>query len=338
MTTNCLKFSLITTSFVLVSTICFGQNTNFSGFMDVNSNYDNATRTFDFKLGTLSTYITSNVTDNISFLNENTLGIKPNGEYKVGLERAIIKYTVDNYLNFSMGKFHTPVSYWNITYHHGRVLQPTSTLPLFFQSHIMERHTTGFLISGDFIGKKNFGYRLLIGNGIGSTAFKDNDSSKSITMHVQFDPIKDITFFAAAYYDRISSNLSNQNGVLLTENINQNLYSTGLIYHPTDAKFELLSEFFIVKNYVKSATKWNRSGYFYIGYSLKKLITTYYRLDHVNITEDDPYFSIDKISGHTLGIRYNFSYLARLNLEYQYVRSDVKQNMSSVRMQFAVGF
>lgn len=338
MKTNRLKYSLITISFVLISTICFGQNTNFSGFMDVNSKYDDATETFDFNLGAISTYITSDITDNISFLNENTLGIKPNGEYKVGLERAIIKYTVDNYLNFSIGKFHSPASYWNITYHHGRVLQQTTTLPLFFQNRIIDRHTTGFMISGDFISEKNFAYRFLIGNGLGSTAFKDNDRTKSITMQVQFDPIKDATFFAAAYYDRISSNVPNRNGTLLTENVNQNLYSAGLIYHPTDAKFELLSEFFIVKNDIKSlATKWNSSGYFYVGYSLKKL-TPYYRLDHVNITENDPYFVIDKISGHTLGLRYNFSYLARVNVEYQNTRRDVGQNMSSVRMQFAVGF
>ncbi len=111
-----------------------------------------------------------------------------------------------------------------------------------------------------------------------------------------------------------------------------------MIYHPTDAKFELLSEFFIVKHDIKSlATKWNSSGYFYLGYSFKP-ITSYYRFDNINITKNDPFFTIDKLNGHTLGLRCNFSYLARLNLEYQYIGSDIKKNLSSVRMQFAVGF
>ena len=306
--------------------------------MDVNNKYDNATKRIDFNLGALSTYITSDITDNISFLNENTLGIKPSGEYKVGLERAIIKYTVDNYLNLSMGKFHTPVSYWNITYHHGRVLQPTATLPLFFQNRILERHTTGFMVSGDFITPNNFGYRVLVGNGIGSTAFKDNDRWKSLTLQVQFDPIQNITFFASAYFDKISSNVPNQNGVLLTESMAQTLYSAGLIHHPTGSKFELLSEFFIVKHNIKPIdTKWNSAGYLYLGYSLKKL-TPFYRFDHVDITKNDPYFSIDEVGGHTLGLRYNFNYLARLNLEYQYVGSDAKKNIRTVSIQLAVGF
>ena len=225
--------------------------------MDVNIEYDNLTNKVDFRLGNLSTYILSDITDNISFLNENTIRMQSDGSFKFVVERVYIKFTVENYLGISIGKFHTPVSYWNIVYHHGRVLQPTTTPPFIIQDGIITRHTTGLMINGDFIGKKNFAYRLLIGNGIGSSSIFDNDSTKSITMNVQFNPMEDITFFVAAYFDRISSNVPNLNGVLLTENIDQKLFSTGLIYNPKRSKIMLLSEFYIIKNKIQILIKLN---------------------------------------------------------------------------------
>ncbi|MEZ5441320.1 MAG: hypothetical protein R3F15_07515 [Lysobacterales bacterium] len=46
------------------------------------------------------------------------------------MERLILKYDINNASQFSVGRFHAPVGYWNQYYHHGRWLQVSKDRPL----------------------------------------------------------------------------------------------------------------------------------------------------------------------------------------------------------------
>jgi hypothetical protein len=80
-----------------------------------------------------------------------------------------------------VGKHHTPVNYWNYTYHHGRVFFPTIERPLLFEAEIIPLHTNGISLQGQNLGSAKFGYDVMIGNGLGSSDITDNDNRKSIT-------------------------------------------------------------------------------------------------------------------------------------------------------------
>jgi hypothetical protein len=86
------------------------------------------------------------------------------------VHRTMLKYTHSDALKLSIGRFHTPVSYWNVTYHHGAWLQTTVTRPkmLDFSSPFLPLHFTGAFAEGDVpSGPLNLGYSLGIGNGRG---------------------------------------------------------------------------------------------------------------------------------------------------------------------------
>src|SRR5665647_1763752 len=48
-----------------------------------------------------------------------------------------ITYNIQGNNNIIIGKIHTPLNYWNDTYHHGRFFFPTIERPLIFGSNII---------------------------------------------------------------------------------------------------------------------------------------------------------------------------------------------------------
>jgi len=324
---------------VVLSHLCVGQITKSNGFMTMNTIYDQTDRNVDFKLGQVVTFITADITDKISILNETTFGPGPGeSEFVVSVERAIIKYELNNYLNFYIGKFHTPVSNWNIVYHHGLVLQPGAMLPLLFSRRIIDRHTTGVMVGGDFIGKYNFGYRFLVGNGIGSTAFADNDKNKSLSMNVHAYPIENFQVTLSAYFDQISEGVNAPNMSPLAASVRQSLYSLSIDFNPPERHLELFSEFYVVKNESESDDAgWSTSGFVHTGYSFGKW-TPYYRYDFISIQDQDPYFLPGNATMHTVGLRVSFNYLANIKLEYQRTNNESDQITDVMMLQFGIGF
>ncbi len=53
-----------------------------------------------------------------------------NSDSTVKMERVVVKYDIDNNSQFSVGRFHSTVGYWNQYYHHGRWLQVTKDRPV----------------------------------------------------------------------------------------------------------------------------------------------------------------------------------------------------------------
>ncbi|MBL0340645.1 MAG: hypothetical protein IPP71_06830 [Bacteroidetes bacterium] len=108
------------------------QDTKILGFVDVLSYYKNDKLSFAF--GEQDLFITSELTDKISFLGETVFKFdsESNSNFNISVERVIIRYNLKGNHYFVVGKHHTPVNYWNETYHHGRVFSPNIFRPLLF--------------------------------------------------------------------------------------------------------------------------------------------------------------------------------------------------------------
>src|SRR4029079_917110 len=126
--------------------------------------------------------------DRLSFLGESVFKYTPSSptEFSVSIERVVIKYNFYGNNNLLIGKHHTPLNYWNDTYHHGRLFFPTINRPLLFAAEIIPLHTTGISLQGQNLGSLKFGYDLMVGNGLGSSNVTDNDKHKSVTAAVHF--------------------------------------------------------------------------------------------------------------------------------------------------------
>lgn len=111
--------------------------------MDVFSYYQNGK--VSFGLGGQDLFITSVITERLSFLGETVFKYSPESEteFNISVERIILKYNHAGNHSVLIGKHHTPINYWNDTYHHGRVFFPTIDRPLLFAQGIIPLHTTG---------------------------------------------------------------------------------------------------------------------------------------------------------------------------------------------------
>ena len=134
----------------------------------------------NFSLGEQELFINGKFNDDFSFLGEITLNYSGHGNYRLNIERLRLKYNYYKNHSLIIGKFHTPVNYWNDVYFHARLFFPTIDRPLMFSKWIPV-HTFGMRLQGQNIGKYNFGYDLLFGSGMGSEDVYNVFNETSIT-------------------------------------------------------------------------------------------------------------------------------------------------------------
>jgi hypothetical protein len=329
-------------SFFFVALCCLfkissAQNTTIRGFADVSSSYEKSKLSFGF--GEQDLFITSEITDRISFLGESVFKFDPTSatEFGVSIERIVLKYNFFGNHNILAGKHHTPINYWNDTYHHGRVFFPTIDRPLLFNADIIPLHTTGVSFQGMNLGELKFGYDVMVGNGIGASSVQDNDKSKSLTLAAHIKPADRLQIGASYYHDAISKGATLHNGEQVKWNVNQNLVTGSVAYF--GRKFEVLAESTTGFNHTDTTgTKTTNASYLYSGYRITDKWTPYIRLDRLHYQNGELLFHKNNTTAFLMGIRYQISYLAVLKLEYQFYRSEMDGDQNRIVAQFAVGF
>lgn len=329
--TSCFTFFIASVSFGQY----LSQSTQIRGFVDVTGGYNKKT---SFGFGEQDLFITSAVTDRISFLGETVFKYDSteNTEFAISVERVIITYNLKDNHNLVMGKVHTPLNYWNDTYHHGRVLFPTIDRPLLFSSRIIPLHTTGVGLEGREIGRLKFGYNLFVGNGLGSSEVSDNDKDKSVTAAFHIKPAERLRLGLSYYYDAIADS-ADVHGMVMEHAVKQHLVSASVARF--GKKFEFLSEATMGMNHTDSTgTKNTFAGYAYAGYKIKEKYVPYLRYDNIKYQDGEMYYMKNDMQSFVAGIRYEISYLAVVKLEYQHIDYEMGDNVDKLTVQFAIGF
>jgi hypothetical protein len=328
--------------FIFLSGVFFTQflkaQTQIRGFVDVNSAY--ADDKVSFALGEQDLFITSEISDRISFLGETVFKYSAPSPtlFDMSMERVVIKYNYAGNHNLLAGKHHTPVNYWNDTYHHGRVFFPTVYRPLLFSENIIPLHTTGISFSGHDLGKLKFGYDFMVGNGIGSGDLADNDEFKSFTAAAHVKPLNNFRIGASYYSDIISkgAKMPHSSEVVGSE-ITQQLISGSLSYFSRHAEF--LFEGTHVSNKSDSTGTANTiAAYAYAGCRLFGKWVPYARFDYLNFDKNEIYFHNDNTMAFIGGIRFEINYLAVVKIEFQHTDFDMMEDTDTITAQFAIGF
>jgi hypothetical protein len=89
-------------------------------------------------------------------------------EYSTEIERLIVKYDFSDRYKLSAGRYHTPIGYWNSSFHHGAWLQTSVSRPemVKFGSQLVPIHFVGILLEGNLpSGDLGLHYRAGFGNG-----------------------------------------------------------------------------------------------------------------------------------------------------------------------------
>ena len=314
------------------------QNTKIRGFIEVNTTLQEDELSFGF--GEQDLFITSEINDNISFLGETVFKYEGDSinKFNVSIERIVIKYNYKGNHSVLFGKHHTPINYWNDSYHHGRVFFPTIDRPLLFKAHIIPIHTTGIALQGQNLGKLKFGYNLMLGNGLASGDIKDNDKYKSITAALHIKPLDKLQLGLAYYNDVISEGSEvHDNHFVAEENITQQLLTGTVAYF--GSKYEVLAEGTFATSKADALGRANAFiSYLYAGVKIKEKWVPYFRIDNLHYQDDEFYFNNDNTTSFVAGLRYEINYLAVVKLEYQHTDTDILGHMNKLTAQIAIGF
>lgn len=347
-----LQIVFATTLLFVIATNSHAQKTKLQVFLNVDNHteFEGGETSNFFDLGEQDFFITSKITDRFSFIGETV--IKPSGTSFVGsIERALIKYDYKGNHSVLLGKMHTPINYWNDVYHHGRLFFPTIDRPEAF-SYIIPIHNLGVQFRGQNLGKLNFGYDVVFGNGMSATDAFDLDLRKSISAAVHIKPIDFLRVGVGYYNDFLINNFvgshvghshASHNPAKYTGDLDYHLLTGSIAYF--GPKLEILNEF--AANFTKTDTlglAQNFSNYTYLGYRLKDMFTVYGLTDFIIFSDNELHNEPISQSKLGVGLEYEFSPMVILRSQienYHYYRTPIgsaHSNKWELKFQMCVAF
>ena len=326
------------------------------GFGNVNARYrdNNPSERFDsgdnfFSLGEFDLFMTSKLSNRISFLNETVFEFDPSGEVEIDIERLLIHYDVNNLLKIDVGKFFLPIGYWVPTYNHGVWFQTTMDRPdiVNFQDKggPLPTHDTGIKVAGSALLEGfdlNYACAISNGRGVNTTQrqnFDDMNDKKALSLQFEVQPhiVEGLRLGPSVYYDVIPEDETNPN----RENeIREIIYGGHIVY--TMRNIELLTEAFVVNHDEVSGDVFNTfGGYAQFAYTINKF-KPYYRYDYIDYDNSDTFYRESKFdffdtNTHTIGLRYELSHFNAIKFEYSHGVFD-DEDVNIIGLQTAFSF
>ena len=303
-----------------------------------------------FSLGEFDLFITSKLSNRISFFSETVFEFESTGEIATDIERLLIHYDINSLLKADVGKIHTPIGYWNRFYHHGRWLQTTVDRPeiLKFEDDggPLPAHSTGIQLSGIAMFEGfDLNYIFSFSNGRGvDTNHQQNsvdlNDEKAFCFQLEALPhsiVEGLRFGPTIYYDVIPEDETNPNRA---NEIRELIYGGHIVYLVKNV--ELLVEAFEINHDEFSGDVFNTfGGYAQCAYAISKF-KPYYRYDYINYDRKDPFYSESEFdfldtNTHTVGLRYDLSQFNALKCEVSHGVFD-DEDVNIIRLQTAFSF
>jgi hypothetical protein len=251
-----------------------------------------------FYIGELDLYMVSQLSPRWSFLGELVFEYEREGETVADVERVFIKYSVSDLLWTSVGRRHTPLGYWNETYHHGLFLQPTVERPLVLRFEdrdgVLPIHSVGLDVGGsNFIGPWSLDYRGGVYNGRGPTrldvqSFGDANVNKATLLKLSSSRQRDdyLRFGLMVYRDEIPPN---PDALEPHTEMDERIYGLHFIYERP--QFEFLSEFYEIHHREPSVSEeWTHHGYYGLFIWQRWAWRPYLGYEVLELQEGDPYY------------------------------------------------
>jgi len=304
-----------------------------------------------FSFGEQDFFVTSNITDRLSFLGESVIRYDNNTATKFApsIERAQLKFDYSGNHSLIVGKMHTPVNYWNDVYHHGRLFFPTIDRPTSF-SYFIPLHSLGLRLQGQNLGHWNWGYDVCASNGIASTDIYDDASSKALMAAIHCKPIEGLRAGVSYFNDYMPTNITGAHVGHSSVNkeyagaINFELMCASLAYF--GKRLEILYEGgYNITQTDSLGSAENQSHFGVIGWKIKEKYVPYALVDFMDISDRELHSVPIDVLKIGLGFRFDFNYQTSLKLQVErYELSQIhldhihNQNRFDFKVQLAYGF
>jgi hypothetical protein len=314
-----------------------------AGFGDVNfSGMKHLEGPRGFTLGQLALHFTSELSPRVTFFGEISFSARADAGtgtpaatgFNTEVERLILRFDQSDRLKLSLGRYHTPINYWNTAYHHGQWLQTTIGRPemIQFGGRFLPVHFIGGLLEGSVPAAGwNLNYKAGVGNGRASVISRggdagDNNGERAWLANVFSKPDKvfGLEFGGSLYTDTVT--LAN------TREFQERIVSGYVVWNKEEP--EIIAEIAGVRHREAGTdiSTWNRAYYIQAAYrlpQLKRLLKPYYRFEHIGIADGDAMFAtVPLLDSSIVGLRYDASLFAAIKGEYRTWRrgDDVPRN------------
>ena len=325
------------------------------GFGDITLHGDTRKgNTTTFTLGQLNLFVTSDISEKFKFLSEivfeggpdNIYGVT-RGEintFSVDVERYLIQYSYNDYLNVGAGRFHTAIGYYNTAYHHSTWFQTTTARPFLFQFEdrggILPIHTVGVSAFGLIpSGRLGLHYVAEVGNGrasrspltqepVQNVVDDQNHKAFNLALFARPEAIRGLQVGFSVYRDLLAPINSPRIGETI-------LAAHAVFVRP---RFEWLNEALVVRHAIFGTSQVFNTPGFYTQFSRQLgSYRPYFRYQYINASGTEPVFPDVRLrQGPSVGLRYDASESVALKLQYDYTDSRARAARNALALQ--VGF
>jgi len=313
-------------------------------------------QTTSFVLGQLDLFTTSDISDKFKFISEivfeggpdNIYGLYtgPVNAFTVDVERYLIQYSYNDYLNISAGRWHTGIGYYNTAYHHSTWLQTTTGRPLLYQFEdrggILPIHTVGVTATGLIpSGPLGLHYIAEAGNGRESRTpltaepvqnVVDDSNHKAFNFGVFARPegLRGLQAGFSFYHDILSPENTNR--------INESIMAMHAVV--VRSNYEWLNEAMVIRHSIIGESKVYNTPGFYSQISRQfGSFRPYFRYQYINAAKTEPVFpDVGLYEGPSAGIRFDASEFVALKLQYDYTVQRNQPNYSTLTLQIGFTF
>lgn len=184
---------------------------NVMGFGDVDFEASDAPGPEGFRLGQFVGHLSAALSDRVNVFAE-AAATSRTDEVRFTVERLIVRYDLRDAFKIGAGRYHTPIDYWNESYHHGLWLQTTVGRPQSIAgASVIPVHFVGLMVEGNVPGRAGLGYSVGVGNGrhedIGlSGEAGDINQNRAVIGELYLEPsaLAGLRLGGALYADRLS--------------------------------------------------------------------------------------------------------------------------------------
>jgi len=301
-----------------------------------------------FKEGQFVLHFVSEVADRIDFFGEVSMTAREEDDFKVELERGIIKYTHNDRFKVSFGRFHTPINWWNTAFHHGQYLQTSVARPAmtrfggeFIPVHFVGAQAEGLIPSGSH----NLKYIVGLGNGRDEVISQGGDagdvnSNRAWLVNLSSKPdyAYGLQYGGAYYSDKIT--LEPAPGVF--EEYDEAIVSCYVLWNRETP--EVIVEYARVEHEGEDTGESFTSDAYYVqlAYRLPQLnskLKPYARYEKIDVDEGQTVFGalMDR-QGYLGGLRIDVVNLFAVKVEYRHQRTEDDPYVDAVWAQAAFVF
>lgn len=301
-----------------------------------------------FSLGQVNLFITSDLSDRLKFLSEVVFEAGADNVFGVDIERLLLTYQFNKYLNLSVGRYHTSIGYYNTAYHHSTWLQTATGRPFLFrfedQGGILPIHNVGASLAGRIpSGRLGLHYIAEVGNGRASSSPQsepvqnevDENTHKAFNFQVFARPeaLPGLQTGFSVYRDLLTP--------IALPSVNQTILDYYVVY--SGHNYQWLNEALLIREAPKapsSSPTFNIPGFYTQVSKRFGAFTPYFRYQYVNAPLNGPVFytNVGLQYGPSVGLRYDLSDFVAWKVQYDYTSQKNGQSYQTVMLQACFTF